>query len=75
VCVRRRAGGGVEEDSGEADRRERRRVLVRVEQKQYRGEDEASPGADDRPERTDGEADQHEQNSDCRGEGQRSNCE
>ena len=70
VGVRSRAGGGVEEDRGQADRGQRRRLVVRIEQQQDRGEDEAAAGADDRPERADGEAEQDEQDGGCRREAQ-----
>jgi hypothetical protein len=66
-----RAGGGVEEDRGQADRGQRRRPFVRIEQQQDRGEDEAAARADDRAERTDGEAEQREQDGGCRREAQR----
>jgi hypothetical protein len=60
-----RAGGGVEEDRGQADRRQRRRPFVRIEQEQDRGEDEAAARADDRAERSDSEAEQREQDGGC----------
>jgi hypothetical protein len=59
-----RVGGGarcgVEEDDGQADRGDRCRSVVRVEQEQDRREDEAAAGADDRPEGADGDAEQDE---------------
>jgi len=66
-----RAGGSIEEDRGQADRRQRRRPFVRIEQKQDRGEDEAAARADDRAERSDSEAKQREQDGGCWREAQR----
>jgi hypothetical protein len=58
-------------DRGQADRGQRRRPFVRIEQQQDRGEDEAAARADDRAERTHGEAEQREQDGGCRREAQR----
>jgi hypothetical protein len=69
--VRGRAGGGVEEDCGQADRRQRRRPFVRIEQEQDWRKDEAAARADDRAECSDSEAEQREQDGGCGREAQR----
>jgi hypothetical protein len=60
-CVGGGTAGRVEEDCGEADRGQRLRGVVRIEQEQDRSEDEAAAGADQRSERADAEPDQDEQ--------------
>jgi hypothetical protein len=69
--VRRRSRGSVEEDGRQADRRQRRRTVVRVQQQEDRREDEPTARADNRAERTDGDAKRNEPECDSRGERQK----